>query len=85
MMGFLKPSAFRADLPDAVVCLDNERLFLYYNRCVMEWSKAVQHLNGQVSMDDDLYLKLLELVDIARARTAEAKAAYRKHVAEHGC
>jgi hypothetical protein len=56
-----------------------------YNYCVQLWSKVVQRLGDQAGVGHGQYLRLLEEVDEARINTQKAKAAYTKHVDEHGC
>jgi|HubBroStandDraft_2_1064218.scaffolds.fasta_scaffold4116553_1 hypothetical protein len=66
-------------------CKDKDRLLFEYNRCVQEWSRAVQHLANQAGADRGTYIMFLGRIDEARDKTHRAKAVYATHVQEHGC
>jgi hypothetical protein len=66
-------------------CVEKDRLFAEYNRCVAVWSQAVRSLSDHAGTHTPDFLILLSQVDDARAATQRAKAACAKHTAEHGC
>jgi hypothetical protein len=68
-----------------VTCKEKARLFAEYNQGVSEWAQAVQRLNDQAAVNQSQYLELLSSVDEARAKTHRQKAAFSKHIEEHGC
>jgi hypothetical protein len=66
-------------------CADKDRLLAEFNRSVKEWSKAVYALSNQVGAGRGTYLTLLGDANQAQVKTKEAKTAYDKHIAQHGC
>lgn len=64
---------------------DKDHLLAEYNRAVQEWSQAVQRLGDQTGVDHINYIRLLDRVNEARARTQGPRDAYVRHVADHGC
>lgn len=66
-------------------CADKDRLLTAYNRGVQEWSQAVQRLSDQAGASLGNWVLFLRNVEDARTKTQRAKAAYEKHLGEHGC
>jgi hypothetical protein len=69
-----------------VLCDDRDRLLHEYNSAVLGVSQAVAKLAdlaGTSSGSD--YQLLSREKDRAKARLKEARAAYERHIAEHGC
>jgi hypothetical protein len=69
-----------------VECKERDRLLHEYNSAVRDGSRAVGELAdlaGTSSADD--YALLAREKDRTKARLKQARSAYERHVAEHGC
>jgi hypothetical protein len=68
-----------------VDCKEKARLFAEYNQGVSGGARAVQQLSDRAAVSQNQYFEYLSQVDEARAKTHRQKAAFSKHLEEHGC
>jgi len=64
-------------------CHEKERLFQRYSEALQALASTIGHLMAEV--DRPANPQVLSEASEARATTEEAKSAYCRHVAEHGC
>lgn len=66
-------------------CSDKARLLSQYTRSVNAWTLAVRSLRDLASLNRCEYAVLVAQIAEAKTVSANAKAAYSAHLAEHGC
>jgi hypothetical protein len=64
-------------------CHEKERLFQRYSESLQAFAKAIGHLSRGV--DRSTHIQIVSETREARETTEEAKGAYSRHVADHGC
>jgi hypothetical protein len=64
-------------------CHERERLFQRYNEALQALATTIGHLMAEV--DQPTNPQVISQASEAQATTEEAKVAYCRHIAEHGC
>jgi hypothetical protein len=67
-------------------CEERSRLLQAYNNATREFSDRVSALNARIGVTPKHEYDLLErAAEDARLRSEQARIAYERHVADHGC
>ena len=67
-------------------CEEKGRLLQAYNDATREFSERVAAMNAKIGITQKKDYELLErAVEDARLKSEQARIAYERHVADHGC
>jgi hypothetical protein len=67
-------------------CEERSRLLQAYNDATREFSERVSALNARIGVTQKHEYELLErAAEDARLKSEQARIAYERHVADHGC